>query len=102
MAAMQETVSVSAAEIREGTRRFGLATLEGYLEDPDDTGARRGRGTVHLLREDRARNPRGLFLELTLADGRSVLVIFLTWHESTSTGEVELISAPEPDSDPEG
>lgn len=92
---MTEKSSTEAAELLEGSHIFSLATIEGTLDESDENRVCKGKGQAQLLRYDRSRDPRGLFLQLKLADGRTLSLVFETWDRRKSRGQVELILLPE-------
>lgn len=73
---------------------FAMARVEGVLPEPGGDGIRRGSGDVDLLGHDHARDPRGLLLQLRLADARVLEMLFVFWDSGTSAGQVSQFLMP--------
>lgn len=78
----------TTGELFEGNRRFALARVEGHIGEREAHGIRHG--TAHLWSYDRSRDPRGLFLDLKLPDGRVLPLTFETWDARSSSGRVSI------------
>ena len=92
---MTEKISETAAEVLEGNHLFATAAFEGVLEEAGADGVRKGSGCANLSRHDRSRDPRGLLLQLRLADGRVFTMWFDTWDAANYSGDVRLLLTPE-------